>query len=412
MFRNAARHLAFESLETRQLLAADVSLKGGVLTINGTAHSNTIDVERVAAGPDAGKIQVTMNGKQKLFDYLYDGTGTGSISSVVVHGRSGSDHITIADDLPFSAVVTGGRGNDTIQSGAGDDIIRGGRGNDTILTGAGDDLVDAGRGDDHIEAGEGTDTCSGGRGNDTLSGGDGKDTLNGDAGNDEIEGDKGHDAIFGGAGNDKIFGGSQDDLLDGGAGNDELHGESGQDVVFGQLGDDVLDGGDNNDYLDGGAGNDNVLGGAGDDELKGGLGSNMLDGQEGHNLLDNDGIEADTMLNGIVADLDREFLLNFATGGPNSFAKFDLQNINDQVVEKLTVQAHGLLGQTDFDLLVDGHTGVTVPIDSSGDASIVYSSDPTGSELPFPLGFPPVGSSSTISGSSGLAGTVVQRYVI
>ena len=447
MFRKRARRFTFEPLESRQLLAADISLKGDVLTIRGTNHNDLIDVARVASGPEAGMLQVSVNGQQKLFNDNPTGAGIGSISKIVIRGRDGNDQISIADNVYIPADITGNRGNDTIQGGAGNDLIRGGRGNDTLLGNDGSDSVDAGRGDDHIEAGAGADTCAGGAGNDTIlgnedadsidggrgddqidagegddtcvggvgndliNGGDGKDTLNGDDGNDEIHGDRAQDQCFGGRGDDMIFGGSQDDLLDGGVGNDNLYGESGTDAVFGQLGDDHLDGGDNNDYLDGGLGNDNELGGAGDDELKGGLGNDALDGQEGNNLLDNEA-ETDILLNGVVVDLDREFFLNFASGGPDSFAKFDLQNKNGEVVEKLTVQAHGLIGQANFDLLVDGLAAVQVPVDSSGNASIVYSSAPTGSELPFPLSFPPIGNGTTVGGSNGLGGTIVRKWVL
>lgn len=446
MFRK--RTPAFESLESRQLLAADpIRLNGDVLNIRGTNRADILDVQRVASGPQAGMLQVTLNSEQKFFDDNNTGTGTGSISQIVVRGRNGNDEISIADNVHIPAVITGGRGNDSILSGAGNDIIRGGRGDDSILGNDGrdvidggrgadyieagegadtcvggsgndtvfgnedDDSIDGGRGDDYVEAGEGDDTCAGGSGNDFLNGGRGKDVLNGDAGNDEIHGERARDECFGGSGNDAIFGGSEDDLVDGGAGNDELWGESGTDAIFGQLGNDLLEGGDNNDHLDGGLGNDNVMGGAGNDQLKGGLGDDTLDGQEGNNLLDNES-ESDILLNGIVADLDREFFLDFASGGPNSFAKFDLQNINGQVVEKLTVKANGFGGQADIDLVVDGLVAVQVPVDSNGDASVVYSSDPTGSELPFPLSFPPIGAGSTVGGDSQTSGTVVQKYVI
>jgi Ca2+-binding RTX toxin-like protein len=411
MFSKRTRRPAFESLELRQLLAADIVLNGDVLTIHGTNRNDVIDVGRVDTGPDAGMLQVSMNGKQKLFNDNYTGTGNGSISKIVVLGRSGNDQISFANNVYIPALIIGGRGNDSILGGGGNDMISGGRGNDTILGNEGDDSVDGGRGDDHIDTGEGADTCTGGRGNDSLNGGRGKDTLTGDVGNDEIHGDRGQDECFGGKGDDRIFGGDQDDLIDGGVGNDDLSGEAGTDAIFGQLGNDHLDGGDNNDHLDGGLGNDQLLGGTGDDQLKGGLGSDTLDGQEGNNLLDNEPA-TDILLNGVVADLDREFYLNFATGGPGSFAQFDLQNINGQVVEKLTVQAHGLIGQTDFDLLVNGLAAAHVPVDSSGDASIVYSSDPTGSELPFPLSATPIGAGTTVAGSNGLGGTVVRNYVI
>lgn len=410
MFRKHSRSCAFESLESRELLAADVNLAGDVLNIRGTNRADLIDIQRVASGPNAGMVQVTLNGAQSIFDDNYDGA-SGSISRVVIRGRGGNDQISIGDDIGFSAVIAGGRGGDTILGGAGNDIIDGGRGNDTILGNEGDDSVIGGRGDDDITAGDGNDTCAGGRGNDLLDGSKGKDSLQGDKGVDHLYGGSGQDELFGGLGNDRIFGGSQDDLIDGGEGDDDLFGEAGKDVLFGQLGDDHLDGGDSNDHLDGGLGNDNVLGGAGDDQLVGGLGIDSLDGQEGFNLLDNEP-ETDTLLNGIVVDLDREFFLDFTGAGPGSFAKFDLQNINGEVVEKLAVQAHGLAALSSFDLLLDGQTAVQIPVDVSGNASVEYSSDPTGSEQPFPLGFPPLGSNSTVGVSSGLGGTVVRKFVI
>jgi Ca2+-binding RTX toxin-like protein len=410
MFRKRSRHCNFESLESRQLLAADISLKGDVLSIRGTGHADQIDIQRVASGADAGLLQVTVNGVQKLFNDNYTGSGIGTISKLAILGRGGSDHISIANDVYIPANIDGGGGNDTIQSGAGADIILGGGGIDTIFGNDGNDFIDGGSGNDQIEAGAGSDQCVGGKGNDNILGNEDDDFLDGGKGNDQLESGEGDDTCLGGKGNDFIYGGRGKDQLSGGVGNDQLHGETGQDVLFGELGSDVLDGGDSNDYLDGGLGNDNVLGGAGNDELKGGLGIDTLDGQDGNNLLDTDG-EIDTLLNGIGVDLDREFYIDFATSAQASFAKFDIQNVNGQVVEKLTVEAHGLVGQSSFDLLIDG-VAVSVPVNSSGDASLAYSSEPVGAEMPFPLGAPPVKSGSTVGSSSGLQGTLLRRYVV
>jgi Ca2+-binding RTX toxin-like protein len=411
MFRQRSRRSTFESLESRQLLAADITLKGDVLNIRGTNRHDVIDVQRVASGPDAGALQVTANNIQKLFNDNNTGLGTGTISQIVINGRRGSDEITIADNVYIPAVITGGRGSDVIRSGAGGDTIDGGRGNDTIVAGDGADSINGGRGSDYIEAGGANDTCVGGAGNDTILGNEDDDYIDGGKGDDQLDGLEGDDTCVGGSGNDLINGGRGKDELSGDAGNDELHGESGKDVLFGQLGNDILDGGDSDDHLDGGLGNDNVLGGAGNDQLKGGLGSDALDGQEGFNLLDNES-ESEILLNGLVTDLDREFFLNFAIGGPTSFAKYDLQNINGEVVEKLTVQARGLTGQSQFDLMVDGLAALQIPVDSNGDATIVYSTTPTGSEMPFPLSFPPVGTDTTVGGSGGLGGTITRKFVI
>src|SRR5262245_14279022 len=194
MFRKRARRPAFESLETRQLLAADsITLNGDVLHIRGTNRADFIDVQRVTSGPMTGMVQVTLNSEQKFFEYDYNGTGTGSITGVVINGRRGNDQISISDNVYFPAVINGGRGSDTIASGVGNDTIDGGRGNDTIVGSQGDDSILGGRGVDNIQAGEGNDTGAGGRGNDLLNGGDGDDALAGDAGNDEVQGEAGQD---------------------------------------------------------------------------------------------------------------------------------------------------------------------------------------------------------------------------
>ncbi|EJC79772.1 Ca2+-binding protein, RTX toxin [Rhizobium leguminosarum bv. trifolii WSM2297] len=84
----------------------------------------------------------------------------------------------LADELGSVAVnVTGSSGDNTITTGAGNDIILGGDGADTLSGSAGND------------------TIYGGVGNDTLNGGDGDDRLFGDAGNDVIKGGAGDDVI-------------------------------------------------------------------------------------------------------------------------------------------------------------------------------------------------------------------------
>src|SRR6185295_6215050 len=96
MFRKRNRSLTFESLEARKVMSANsISLNNGVLNIRGTAHSDEIAVERVVGGPNSDKVQVTLNNRTEFFDYDYNGTGTGSISKVVIHGRSGKDQIII-----------------------------------------------------------------------------------------------------------------------------------------------------------------------------------------------------------------------------------------------------------------------------------------------------------------------------
>ncbi|WP_414925054.1 tandem-95 repeat protein, partial [Pseudomonas sp. IT-P291] len=69
---------------------------------------------------------------------------------------------------------------------------------------------------------------------------DGADTLLGNAGNDIIFGQGGDDKLYGGAGNDILLGGTGNDLLDGGDGNDILLGAKGNDTLTGGSGGDTF----------------------------------------------------------------------------------------------------------------------------------------------------------------------------
>lgn len=78
----------------------------------------------------------------------------------------------------FSDHITGDRGDNRIEGGAGgDDTLRGGRGDDMLIGNDGADVLRGGRGDDALEGGLGADRLNGGRGDDTLTGGEGADRF-------------------------------------------------------------------------------------------------------------------------------------------------------------------------------------------------------------------------------------------
>jgi len=79
--------------------------------------------------------------------------------------------------------------DDVISTGAGDDVLLGNGGDDQLFAGAGDDLVNAGTGEDRAFGGDGSDILNledgddfgvGGRGADTINAGDGDDVVYGD----------------------------------------------------------------------------------------------------------------------------------------------------------------------------------------------------------------------------------------
>ena len=102
-----------------------------------------------------------------------------------------------------------------------------------------------------MEGGKGDDSLNGGAGNDIIRGGDDKDTILGGTGDDKLYGDSGKDSLSGGKGNDSLWGGSGNDTLIGGIGNDSLWGNSGADTFVYYTGDghDVIFGFDNKDTL-------------------------------------------------------------------------------------------------------------------------------------------------------------------
>jgi Ca2+-binding RTX toxin-like protein len=184
-----------ESLESRRLLS--VSLANGVLTIIGTNRGDRIEVIR---RDDDGQIRVELNGTRTRYRF-------GDVTSINVSGRGGHDFIEYSGrdgGLYFPANVSGGKGNDTIHTGLGDDTVSGGNGHDRIQGDAGDDLINGGNGDDVIEGDEG------------------EDTLRGDAGNDDLYGNRHADSLVGGAGDDDLFGGRDIDTVWGSGGDDDF----------------------------------------------------------------------------------------------------------------------------------------------------------------------------------------------
>ena len=192
-----------ESLEDRKLLSA--TLSGGILTVVGTRHSDSITVSR--GGRGGAFVYVGVDGVSSRFS-------SRAVRQLSVSGGRGADDIVVSSNIApvRGAVVSGGDGNDTIQGGggheellgdAGDDSILGGDGGDTLLGGLGDDSLTGGSGDDHIDGQDGIDHEHGGQGTDDLVGG-AQDDLNNDDGHDTLTHDANEDN--GGHGSDNVSG--------------------------------------------------------------------------------------------------------------------------------------------------------------------------------------------------------------
>lgn len=197
-----------ESLERRQMLAADVDLDG-VLMITGSEKADKIVI---TAGSEAGTVVVRGIAKRSV--------SFSGVNAIVVDARGGNDDVRIGSNILdvggnlIGAIVNAGNGNDRVEGGDGDDDINGGLGNDKIRGRGGDDEISGGGGNDDCrgDAGDdvlfgdaGRDVLRGGDEDDSLSGGSDRDTLFGDSGDDSLDGDEGRDKLFGGLGNDDDY---------------------------------------------------------------------------------------------------------------------------------------------------------------------------------------------------------------
>ncbi|MCR9297228.1 MAG: hypothetical protein NXI32_31405, partial [bacterium] len=179
-----------EKLESRQLMAADISLNNGVLEIEGTPYSDDVEIrfynDRVRVRTEQGNSDRTRR---------YD---IEDVSQILIHGYAGNDQVHIyAEDLDSGVTLHqiqlefyGGNNNDTLLNET--DIptyAEGGNHDDTLIGGSGNDVLIGGTGDDTLEGAAGNDILEGGLDDDVLVGGVGDDTYrfaNYDLGLDQI----------------------------------------------------------------------------------------------------------------------------------------------------------------------------------------------------------------------------------
>ena len=164
------------------IISISAVLDGGVLTVTGDNHNNTLIVSRDAAGNilvNGGAVPVT------------GGTPTVANTTLIrILGLGGNDVLTVNDangPMP-PANLFGGDGDDTLTGSASDDQLDGGAGNDTLLGRGGNDTLLGGPGDDILTGGQGTDVMFGGDGNDQIiwNPGDGSDVVEGQDGEDTL----------------------------------------------------------------------------------------------------------------------------------------------------------------------------------------------------------------------------------
>ena len=355
--------LAFdvESLESRRLLAGDVSFK--------TTGSNNL----VVRGSDAADcVEIISVANQIFVNLQATGIATDQVGKISVSSRDGSDAIRILN-LDPELRLKGAAGSDIMVGNDGDDNINAGSNADYLDGSGGDDVLRGGRGDDIIRGGTGADKLIGGSGSDLflikgdpVDGAFGADSdlqFDGSgqlliddirfrdrndvlilqdmeiAGVDMVDYDrKTGDVTLSNALNPnqswviaKLRRNLDLTIVDQGDGNWTLLGmvapsnddisetiantlaQGQSDIIFGGFvpdlfetgnGDDIIHAGGESDFVDGEDGNDLLLGGEGDDILIGGVGADVLIGGIGADIFI---IRGDSIDGAYGADSDLTF---------------------------------------------------------------------------------------------------------
>jgi hypothetical protein len=275
------RSMKFESMEPRQLMAADISLDNGLLRVEGTESADVISIEQVqVAFPTIERVLVTnpltgigqfqfqsvFRNSPRVQVTIAETNGAvveqaqfipSAVEAIEVRSLGGND--TVENETGIGSTQYGGYGNDVLRGGSVRDVLYGESGNDQLIGNAGNDGLYGSYGNDTLEGGSGDDSLYGSYGNDSILGGSGADYLSGSDGNDVLEGGSGNDTLYAGAHNDVLRGDSGSDDMFGGSGNDNLYGGSGEDYLNGESGDDGLFGGTGEDQLRGSTGDDRFL---------------------------------------------------------------------------------------------------------------------------------------------------------
>jgi Ca2+-binding RTX toxin-like protein len=289
------------------------------LTINGEDGIDTLNVDDSGDAVDnTGNLTDT---KITGFGMHDEGITYGTLEHLNIWLGEGDDEID-ASTATRDLVISGGRGNDTIISGSGDDLLSGNEDDDVIIGGLGADVISGDTGKDFILGDVGTvdrnitdntdpknprfRTLDGiriyseGRAEDTQP--DGEPMVNQAASSwpiaeHPVPAWASWDIVLDGAGESEAEGanGSNDDYIAGGSDND---------MIFGQLGDDIIqgdgsialsvsaqrldygslsvtaseedyagEGTDGDDYIEGNTGGDVIFGNLGQDDIIGGSSS-------------------------------------------------------------------------------------------------------------------------------------------
>jgi hypothetical protein len=141
--RRQSTRLGVQQLERRELMAADIGLVDGFVSINGSEHN---DVAEVYA--ESGSIVVkvaTYDASGQEINAASETYAQGDVSRIVFQAGDGDD--VFVNDTDIDSITRSGGGNDTVFGGGGNDILAMGAGNDVALGGGGNDTILGGAGE-------------------------------------------------------------------------------------------------------------------------------------------------------------------------------------------------------------------------------------------------------------------------
>ncbi|MEL4389838.1 beta strand repeat-containing protein, partial [Shewanella xiamenensis] len=312
-----------------------------LISTQGSNLNDTIIVEHGERANSAG---------QKVLNVSFGGGQSGIITNssskeIVASGANNKSYTTSS-----AQVVSGGDGNDHIETGKGDDVIYAGK-TGAIGYGTDDQLelsVNA-LSTHHIMTG-------------TLSGT-----------NSIVD----SDGLL--LANDVAS--QRADVVNGGSGNDRIYGQSGSDILYGHTGNDYIDGGSHNDALRGGEGNDTLIGGLGDDVLRGDSGADTFvwryaDADKGtDHIMDfkvgEDKLDLSDLLQGETANT-LESYLNFSLNNGSTVIDIDANKDGtfDQHIVLDGVNLYSQFGATDNAGIINGLLG------SNGNGPLIIDTAP------------------------------------
>jgi hypothetical protein len=152
-------------------------------TVRGTDGSDLVHISKAdGLAGCLGLYEVNVNGQSQYMTRQ-------QLENTRFDLGAGNDVLLVDEDVKAGITADGGKGDDILIGGGGDDTLRGGKGNDIVLGRGGDDTLHGGRGADRLFGGDGADTLRGGRGRDHLDGGRGRDDAHGGPGRDHVRRD-------------------------------------------------------------------------------------------------------------------------------------------------------------------------------------------------------------------------------